>query len=123
MHTWQDEPLYALRPAAFALLLHYYKAQLHLLNKSMKSSKREIKSALATAAPTDKSQAEAGGSPGLFLKANLEYVRENYRKSMKLLHGWCVARFLWLACVCVCVCVCVSERDIPSMPRLFAQRS
>ena len=29
----------------------------------------------------------APGSPGLFLKANLEYVRENYRKSIKLLHG------------------------------------
>eukprot|EP01048_Picozoa_sp_COSAG05_P006617 COSAG05_NODE_438_length_9828_cov_4.712201_7_plen_326_part_00 len=80
------EPLYALSIDAFTLLLHYYKAQLHLLNKAMKSSKREIKSALATAAAPGGTGATVG-SPGLFLKANLEYVRENYRKSVKLLHG------------------------------------
>ena len=84
-----DEPTheasYKLSLDSFTLLLHYYKAQLHLLNKSMKSSKREIKSALATAAQG--TGAGNGNSPGLFLKSNLEYVRENYRKSIKLLHG------------------------------------
>ena len=81
------EPKFELSLEAFTLLLHYYKAQLHLMNKSMKSSKREIKSALATAAQRDRDTATGGNSPGLFLKANLEYVRENYRKSIKLLHG------------------------------------
>lgn len=79
------EPKYKLSLDSFTLLLHYYKAQLHLLNKSMKSSKREIKSALATAAQG--TGTGGGNSPGLFLKSNLEYVRENYRKSIKLLHG------------------------------------
>jgi len=76
------EPLYALTPEAFGLLLHYYKAKQHLLNKSMKSSKREIKCALAA------SQTSAAGaaSPALYLKSNLEYLRANYRKSIKLLH-------------------------------------
>ena len=78
-----SEALYTLSLDAFTLLLHYYKAQLHLLNKSMKSSKREIKSALATATQG----AGTANSPGLFLKSNLEYVRDNYRKSIKLLHG------------------------------------
>ena len=54
--------------------------------QAMKSSKREIKSALAPSSAPGGGGA-APGSPGLFLKANLEYVRENYRKSIKLLHG------------------------------------
>ena len=33
------QPLYALGIEAFSLLLHYYKAQLHLLNKVMRASK------------------------------------------------------------------------------------
>ena len=81
-----DQMLYKLTGEAFTLLLHYYKARLYLLSRSMKSSKREIKSALAS---SQQGGAGAGSvaSPALFLKADLEYLRQNYRKSIKLLHG------------------------------------
>mmetsp|Transcript_10170 Transcript_10170/g.33454 ORF Transcript_10170/g.33454 Transcript_10170/m.33454 type:complete len:1546 (-) Transcript_10170:270-4907(-) len=56
--------------------LNLYKAKLALLARSSKSSKREIKTTL---------NACAQDTTGLFLKANNESLRQNYRKAMKLL--------------------------------------
>merc|ERR1712070_558475 len=47
---------------------------------SPKSSKREIKTTLNACAPN---------TTGLFLKSNLEYLRQNYRKAIKLLSNSC----------------------------------
>ena len=62
----------------FELRLHMHKAQYHLLNQSFRSSKKEIKQALNVSAHS----AEA-----MLLKANFEFLRGNYRKSLKLLHS------------------------------------
>ena len=43
-------------------------------------SKREIKTSLNACAPN---------TTGLFLKANLEWQRQNYRKAIKLLNNSC----------------------------------
>lgn len=59
-------------------LMHQLKARLNVLRRSMKACKREIKSALNIRhqSPT-----------ALFLKGNLEYVRRNYHKAIKLLNS------------------------------------
>jgi len=62
----------------FELRLHMHKAQYHLLNQSFRSSKKEIKQALNVSTHS----AEA-----MLLKANFEFLRRNYRKSLKLLHS------------------------------------
>eukprot|EP01137_Pigoraptor_chileana_P017080 Opistho-2@74590 len=64
------------------LQLHVYKARFHLLTRSIKACKREIKSAL---------NASSQNPTALFLKSNFEYCRQNYRKSVKLLNS-CVPR-------------------------------
>lgn len=63
---------------SFELRLHMHKAQYHLLNQSFRSSKKEIKQALS---------ASAHSPEAMLLKANFEFLRQNYRKSLKLLHS------------------------------------
>eukprot|EP00039_Didymoeca_costata_P014336 m.230275 g.230275 ORF g.230275 m.230275 type:complete len:665 (-) comp15998_c0_seq5:271-2265(-) len=58
--------------------LHQYKARIHVLTRSMKACKREIKSAL---------NVSSQNVAALFLKSNYEYIRRNYRKSVKLLNS------------------------------------
>lgn len=60
--------------------LHIYKAKLSLMARPSKSSKREIKTTL---------NACAQNTTGLFLKSNLEYLRQNFRKAIKLLNNSC----------------------------------
>ena len=60
--------------------LSLYKAKLALMARSSKSSKREIKTTL---------NACAQNTTGLFLKCNLEWQRQNYRKAIKLLNNSC----------------------------------
>ncbi|KAI8504800.1 CCR4-NOT transcription complex subunit 10 [Branchiostoma belcheri] len=60
----------------FRPLLHQYKARCCLLAKSIKACKREIKAVINTQGMT---------STTIFLKANFEYLRHNYRKAVKLL--------------------------------------
>ena len=62
--------------------LNLYKAKLALMVRSSKSSKREIKTTLNACAQT---------TTGLFLKCNLEWQRQNYRKAIKLLNNSCQA--------------------------------
>eukprot|EP00658_Telonema_sp_P-2_P023110 TRINITY_DN19253_c0_g1_i6.p1 TRINITY_DN19253_c0_g1~~TRINITY_DN19253_c0_g1_i6.p1 ORF type:complete len:387 (-),score=108.69 TRINITY_DN19253_c0_g1_i6:169-1329(-) len=82
--TWTpnaDKPCGCPEPidmASFGLRLHMHKAQFHLLNQSFRSSKKEIKQAL---------NLSPQGSEPTLLKANFEYLRQNYRKSLKLLHS------------------------------------
>ncbi|KAK9804215.1 hypothetical protein WJX72_001596 [[Myrmecia] bisecta] len=57
-------------------LVHIYKARLHLQTHNLKAAKREIKAILA---------ADPTSPQGLSLKAQLEYLRHNYRKAAKLL--------------------------------------
>jgi len=58
--------------------LHQYRARIHIMSRSMKASKREIKSAL---------NIRNQNVTALFLKSNYEYVRRNYRKAVKLLNS------------------------------------
>ena len=60
--------------------LSVYKAKLALTSRASKSSKREIKTTLNACAPN---------TTGLFLKCNLEWQRQNYRKAIKLLNNSC----------------------------------
>ncbi|XP_073243315.1 CCR4-NOT transcription complex subunit 10-like isoform X3 [Porites lutea] len=60
------------------LNFHQHKARLNILVKSMKACKREIKTVLNTTSVAPE---------GLFLKSNFEYLRQNYRKSIKLLNS------------------------------------
>ena len=60
--------------------LSLYKAKLALMARMSKSSKREIKTTLNACTPN---------TTGLFLKSNLEYLRQNYRKAIKLLNNSC----------------------------------
>jgi len=62
--------------------LALYKAKLALTARSSKSSKREIKTTL---------NACAQNTTGLFLKCNLEWQRQNYRKAIRLLNNSCQA--------------------------------
>jgi len=61
--------------------LHLYKAKFHLMNRSFRSSKRDIKLALSV---------ESNNPQATVLKANLEYLKANYRKALKLLQTACV---------------------------------
>lgn len=61
---------------AFLLQLHLYHAKVHLQTDSYRSSKRDIKLAL---------NADANSAEATVLKANLEYLKGNNRKSLKLL--------------------------------------
>ena len=58
--------------------LNLYKAKLALMSRA--SSKREIKTTLSACAQN---------TTGLFLKGNLEWQRQNYRKAIKLLNNSC----------------------------------
>ncbi len=64
-------------PPNFKYVLHLCKAKLHLLNKSLKQSKRELKLAMSVNQTL----------MSIFLKANSEFLRQNYVKSMKLLNS------------------------------------
>jgi CCR4-NOT transcription complex subunit 10 len=61
------------------LLLHHYKARLYIVQRSMKACKREIKVLM------DSKNAQSPST--LYLKAQLEYVRQNYRKSTRVLNS------------------------------------
>jgi len=67
-------------PEEVRAALNLYKAKLSLMSRSTKSSKREIKTAL---------NACTQNTTGLFLKSNLEYLRQNFRKAIKLLNNSC----------------------------------
>mmetsp|Transcript_37089 Transcript_37089/g.85688 ORF Transcript_37089/g.85688 Transcript_37089/m.85688 type:complete len:795 (-) Transcript_37089:454-2838(-) len=84
----------------FEFRLHLYRAKLLLLQQQLKLSKKEIKSALeiyqrdlrpdaATngfeAGLDDDSRTGMRNMTALYLKANFEYLRQNYRKALKLL--------------------------------------
>lgn len=99
----------------FRFRLHLYKAKLNLLQVNLKTAKKEVKSALeifqkeiksrdrsaeessartttGANAATEKTSTAIGhpslavqNSTALFLKANLEYLRKNYKKCVKLL--------------------------------------
>lgn len=89
----------------FRFRLHLYKAKLVLLEGNLKTAKKEVKSALEifqkeikarssddASAPWDKTSTAIShpsvsvqNSTALFLKANLEYLRKNYKKCVKLL--------------------------------------
>lgn len=56
--------------------LHQYRARLHIITRSLKACKREVKSAL---------NLDNQSITALFLKSNFEYARRNYRKAIKLL--------------------------------------
>ncbi|CAI8056028.1 CCR4-NOT transcription complex subunit 10 [Geodia barretti] len=56
--------------------IHFCKAQIHLLNRSVKSCKKELKSYTSMAGNTACAQ---------YLKAHAEYLRQNYRKALKVL--------------------------------------
>ncbi|XP_077982183.1 CCR4-NOT transcription complex subunit 10-like [Glandiceps talaboti] len=62
----------------YKLKLHMYKARIYLQLKSMKNCKREIKSVMTLAGMT---------APACFIKSNFEYLRQNYRKAIKLLNS------------------------------------
>eukprot|EP00899_Mesostigma_viride_P007618 jgi/Mesvir1/16858/Mv15744-RA.2 len=64
-------------PSERRLQLHLLKARLQLLMHNMKGTKKEIKAALNLTNDENKC--------ALFLKAQLEFTRHNYRKSLKLL--------------------------------------
>eukprot|EP00003_Mantamonas_plastica_P024668 TRINITY_DN463_c0_g1_i2.p1 TRINITY_DN463_c0_g1~~TRINITY_DN463_c0_g1_i2.p1 ORF type:complete len:633 (+),score=164.03 TRINITY_DN463_c0_g1_i2:476-2374(+) len=60
----------------FQNLLCVYRAKVHLLNKNLKMTRREIKNSLSGSSQNPTT---------IFLKANLEFLRFNHRKSIKLL--------------------------------------
>ena len=81
-------------PVEFQCNLHLSKAKLYLLTKTVKSSKKEVKLAMAlgTIVPSSASSNQLVWSRSQllmfsFLKANLEYLRQNYSKSLKLLNA------------------------------------
>lgn len=67
-------------PEEVRAALTLYKAKLSLMSRSSHRSKREIKSAL---------NACSQNTAGLFLKSNLEYLRQHFRKAIKLLNNSC----------------------------------
>ncbi|XP_028392789.1 CCR4-NOT transcription complex subunit 10-like [Dendronephthya gigantea] len=60
------------------LRLHKYKARVHLLQKSIKACKKEIKTIM---------NVNNMDTEGLFIKSNFEYVRHNERKAVKILNS------------------------------------
>ena len=79
----------------FQFRLRLYKAQFELIQCNISKAKKEIKSALEIYQKQlkDLPAGSIGEDPlpdnttGLFLKANLEYLRSNYKKSIKLLNS------------------------------------
>jgi CCR4-NOT transcription complex subunit 10 len=74
--------------------LKLYRAKLQLIASNSTNAKKEIKAALDIYNKDIKNDktgtsavAKLGTTPALFLKANLEYVRENFKKSVKLLNA------------------------------------
>uniref|UniRef100_T1J4Y2 CCR4-NOT transcription complex subunit 10 n=1 Tax=Strigamia maritima TaxID=126957 RepID=T1J4Y2_STRMM len=66
------------RSESYKLKLQQYKTRLYLMLKSMKACKREIKSLMNSYGVTLST---------IYLKSNLEYLRGNYRKALKLLNS------------------------------------
>jgi len=64
--------------SSLRFFIHQYRARLHILSRSTKACKREIKSAL---------NLSSQNPSALFLKSSFEYIRKNYRKSVKLLNS------------------------------------
>lgn len=63
---------------AFRTKLQQYKARLYLMSKSMRFCKRELKSLMSS----------IGASMfTIYVKSNLEYLRGNYRKALKVLNS------------------------------------
>ena len=60
------------------LRLHKYRARVHLLQKSIKACKKEIKTIM---------NVNNMDTEGLFIKSNFEYVRHNERKAVKILNS------------------------------------
>lgn len=56
--------------------IHFFKAQIHLLNRNVKACKKELKSYTSMAGNSACAQ---------YLKAHVEYLRQNYRKALKVL--------------------------------------
>jgi CCR4-NOT transcription complex subunit 10 len=79
----------------FNFKLRLYKAQFELIRWNVSKAKKEVKSALEIYQKQlkDLPPGSIGEDPlpdnttGLFLKANLEYLRANYKKSIKLLNS------------------------------------
>ena len=74
--------------------LKLYRAKLQLITSNSKNAKKEIKAALDIYNKEIKNDktgtsavAKKTSTPALCLKANLEYVRENFKKSVKLLNA------------------------------------
>ena len=75
--------------------LRLYRAKLQLVTSNVKNAKKEIKAALDIynkdikhdKTGTSMVAKIVTGAPALYLKANLEYVRENFKKSVKLLNA------------------------------------
>ncbi len=74
--------------------LKLYRAKLQLMTSNSKNAKKEIKAALDIYNKDIKNDktgmsavAKKTSTPALYLKANLEYVRENFKKSVKLLNA------------------------------------
>ncbi|KAL6045342.1 CCR4-NOT transcription complex subunit 10 [Balamuthia mandrillaris] len=65
--------------------LHLYKAKLQIITRSTNATKRELK--LAEAALEEAGQDSNNNPTFAFLKANLDYLRRNYRKALKLLNA------------------------------------
>ncbi|XP_038068340.1 CCR4-NOT transcription complex subunit 10-like [Patiria miniata] len=65
-------------PEKYRPILHLLKTRCYLQMKHVKVCKREIKTVMNSAGPCPAS---------LFLKSNFEYIRQNYRKAIKLLNS------------------------------------
>jgi CCR4-NOT transcription complex subunit 10 len=78
------------RQARLKFNIRLYRAKLKLIVSNSKDAKKEIKSALEVYEKEVKpclSSEEQRTAPALFLKANLEYLRGNFRKCVKLLNA------------------------------------
>eukprot|EP00742_Colponemidia_sp_Colp-10_P002388 GILJ01002545.1.p1 GENE.GILJ01002545.1~~GILJ01002545.1.p1 ORF type:complete len:867 (-),score=105.63 GILJ01002545.1:201-2801(-) len=96
-----------IHPLEFKFLMHIFRARLYVLTRSLKSCKKELKAALEilqrdlrTCQRISNGGGSAAAHNGLleqlrtqqnaiiqFLKADLEYVRGNHRKAIKLLNS------------------------------------
>jgi len=82
-----DSHIPMLSPAELRSFVHLSKARLHLQNRAINLAKREIK--LASLGPIANANANSKLQQNLIsllFKANLEYVRQNYTKAVKLLN-------------------------------------
>ncbi|RDD40276.1 CCR4-NOT transcription complex subunit 10-B [Trichoplax sp. H2] len=69
---------HGLQSESLQMKFNQYKARLHLLNGPLKLCKREIKILMSSTPVTPTAH---------FLKSNFEYLRKNYRKSIKILNS------------------------------------